>query len=269
MFVLSLTYLCWVVKDATNIFDNNMGFLLRSPMLIGPPPHLTPQPVWPDWLIYWTSGNLLKPLPTINLPKSSTFLGNFVNVSKSFIFAVKSCLGNFCRLLAIFFWSHCPQHADQPNSVIHPQKVSEFSLLYSYFFARVVKVLAFVASEILVRKKCYINENIKFTLFIFGALGFNATVVGNCWCCYCCCCCCCYCCCWLLLLLLMLLLMMEQISKSIVPKELIVQNGKTLRRWDRWQKDRRKEKKCRSLCPSSWNLISVKSGVDALEGNVL
>ena len=143
------------------------------------------------------------------------------------------------------------------------------TVLYTLFFARVVKVLAFVASEILVRKKCYINENITFTLFIFGALGFNATVVGNCWCCYCCCCCCCYCCCWLLLLLLMLLLMMEQISKSIVPKELIVQNGKTLRRWDRWQKDRRKEKKCRSLCPSSWNLISVKSGVDALEGNVL
>ena len=60
------------------------------------------------------------------------------------------------------------------------KKVCEFSLLYSYFFARVVKVKAFVASEILVRKKCYINETIKFTLFIFGALGFNATVVGYC-----------------------------------------------------------------------------------------
>ena len=36
------------------------------------------QPVWPDLAIYWTLGNFLKPLATINLPKSPTFLGNFV-----------------------------------------------------------------------------------------------------------------------------------------------------------------------------------------------
>ena len=34
-------------------------------------------PVWPDWAIYWTLGNFSKPLATINLPKSLTFLGNF------------------------------------------------------------------------------------------------------------------------------------------------------------------------------------------------
>ena len=33
--------------------------------------------VWPDWAIYWTLGNFSKPLATINLPKSLTFLGNF------------------------------------------------------------------------------------------------------------------------------------------------------------------------------------------------
>ena len=44
---------------------------------------------------------------TINLPKSPTFLANFVKVSKSFIFLVKSFLGNFYRHLAIFFWSNC------------------------------------------------------------------------------------------------------------------------------------------------------------------
>ena len=33
--------------------------------------------VWPDCAIYWTLGNFSKPLATINLPKSSTFLGNF------------------------------------------------------------------------------------------------------------------------------------------------------------------------------------------------
>ena len=37
-------------------------------------------PVWPDWAIYWTLGNFLKPLATINLPKSPPFLGNFCKV---------------------------------------------------------------------------------------------------------------------------------------------------------------------------------------------
>ena len=52
-------------------------------------------------------GNFFKPLATINLPKSLTFLGNFLKVSKSIIFLVKSFLGNFYRYLAIFIWSHC------------------------------------------------------------------------------------------------------------------------------------------------------------------
>ena len=34
-------------------------------------------PVWPDWALYWTLGNFLKPLATMNLSKSPTFLGNF------------------------------------------------------------------------------------------------------------------------------------------------------------------------------------------------
>ena len=38
--------------------------------------------VWPDWAIYWTLDNFLKPLATINLPKSPTFLGNFWKVVK-------------------------------------------------------------------------------------------------------------------------------------------------------------------------------------------
>ena len=63
--------------------------------------------VWPDWGIYWTLGNFLKPLLTINLPKSATFLGNFVKVSKSLFFLVKSFIGNFYRHLAAFYWSHC------------------------------------------------------------------------------------------------------------------------------------------------------------------
>ena len=63
--------------------------------------------VWPDLAIYWTLDNFLKSLATIDLPKSPTFLGFLVKVSKSIIFLVKSFLGNFDRHLAIFFWSHC------------------------------------------------------------------------------------------------------------------------------------------------------------------
>ena len=49
-------------------------------------------------------GKFLKPLATLNLPKSPTFLGIFVKVSKSIIFLVKQFLGDFYRHLAIFFW---------------------------------------------------------------------------------------------------------------------------------------------------------------------
>ena len=36
--------------------------------------------VWTDWAIYWTLGNFLMPLATINVSKSPTFLGNFCKV---------------------------------------------------------------------------------------------------------------------------------------------------------------------------------------------
>ena len=51
-------------------------------------------------------GQLLKPLAKINLPKSLSFLGNSCKGGKIYHFLVKSYLGNFYRLLAIFFWSH-------------------------------------------------------------------------------------------------------------------------------------------------------------------
>ena len=51
-------------------------------------------------------GNFLKPLATINLAKSPTFLGNFCKGVKIYIFLVKSFLGNFYRHLALFIWSH-------------------------------------------------------------------------------------------------------------------------------------------------------------------
>ena len=54
-------------------------------------------------------GNFLKPLETIILRKSPTFLGNFCKGGKSIIFLVRSFWGNIYRHLAIFFWSRCPR----------------------------------------------------------------------------------------------------------------------------------------------------------------
>ena len=55
--------------------------------------------VWPDWAIYWTLGKSLKPLATINLPKSPTFLGDFCKGVKIFNFSSEIIFG---QLLQIF-----------------------------------------------------------------------------------------------------------------------------------------------------------------------
>ena len=49
--------------------------------------------VWPDWVIYWTLVNFLKPLATINLPKSLTFFGNFCKGVKIYHFSSEIIFG--------------------------------------------------------------------------------------------------------------------------------------------------------------------------------
>ena len=67
-------------------------------------------PVWPDWAIYWTLGYFSKPLATIYLPKSPTFLGNFCKDVKIYHFSSEIILGNFYCHLATFCWVHCSPH---------------------------------------------------------------------------------------------------------------------------------------------------------------
>ena len=55
-------------------------------------------PVWPDWAIYWTLGNYLKPLATIILPKSPTLLGNFCKGVKIIHFLVNSFWAIFIHI---------------------------------------------------------------------------------------------------------------------------------------------------------------------------
>ena len=49
--------------------------------------------VWPDWAIFCTLGNFVKPLPTTNLAKSLTFLGNFCKCVKSYHFSSEIIFG--------------------------------------------------------------------------------------------------------------------------------------------------------------------------------
>ena len=49
--------------------------------------------MWPDLAIYWTLGKFSKPLATINLPKSPTFLDNFCKGVKIYHFSSEILFG--------------------------------------------------------------------------------------------------------------------------------------------------------------------------------
>ena len=51
------------------------------------------QVVWPNLAIYWTLGNFLKPLATINLLRSATSLGNFCVGAKILNFSSETIFG--------------------------------------------------------------------------------------------------------------------------------------------------------------------------------
>ena len=53
-------------------------------------------------MIYWTLGNFLKPLATIYLPNSPTFLGNYCKV---FHFSSEIIFGQLLLTFGDFFWS--------------------------------------------------------------------------------------------------------------------------------------------------------------------
>ena len=67
-----------------------------------------PLAVWPDWAIYWTLGEFLNTLATINLSKSPTFLGNFCKHVEIFHFTREIIFGQLLQTFGDFYWSHCP-----------------------------------------------------------------------------------------------------------------------------------------------------------------
>ena len=60
-------------------------------------------------------GNFLKPLATSNLPKSTTFLGNFCEGVKIFHFSSEIIFGQH---LAIFFWSRCSRERERERVLL-------------------------------------------------------------------------------------------------------------------------------------------------------
>ena len=59
--------------------------------------------VWPDWAIYWTLGDFLKTLATINLPKS--LLGNFCKGVKIYHFSSEIIFGQRLLTFGDFYLS--------------------------------------------------------------------------------------------------------------------------------------------------------------------
>ena len=81
--------ICWILK---NLFRKINLTLTKSKICFIRPlcnlgSHTLFWPVWPDRAIYLTLGNFVKPLATINLPKSPTFLGNFCKGVKIYHFS--------------------------------------------------------------------------------------------------------------------------------------------------------------------------------------
>ena len=78
-------------------------------------------PVWPDWSIYWTLGNFLNLLATINLPKT------FCKGVKIYHFPSEIILGNFYWHLEIFS-CHAAQDANSAQEGSVELKMDPISL---------------------------------------------------------------------------------------------------------------------------------------------
>ena len=68
-------------------------------------------PVWPDWAIFCTLANFLRPLATINLPKSPIFFGNFCKVVKIYHICSGIIFGQLLWIFGNFFLVTCCCHA--------------------------------------------------------------------------------------------------------------------------------------------------------------
>ena len=59
--------------------------------------------MWPDWAIFWTLDNFLKPLAAINLPQSSPFLGNYCKGVIIIHFSSETIFGQLLQTFGDFY----------------------------------------------------------------------------------------------------------------------------------------------------------------------
>ena len=110
----------------------------------------------PDWAIYWTLGNFLKPLASINLPKSLTFLGNFCKGVKIYHFYIEIIFRKLLQTFGDFYLvTLCaivtvPYHSSYLN----------FSL---YFYRKII-------SELCTRYTLQEDFTVNFSLYLYSVL---------------------------------------------------------------------------------------------------
>ena len=92
------------------------------------------------WRFFWILGNFLKPLATIILPKSPTFLGKFCKDVKIFHFSSEINFGQLLQTFGVFFWSHCREHSSM-GQVSPPFLQVWTQILYRI---RITKIFSFV-----------------------------------------------------------------------------------------------------------------------------
>ena len=90
-------------------------------------------PVWPNWAIHCTLGNFSKPVATIILPKSSTFVGNFCKCSQNLSFGqLKHFWATFIDIWRLFT-GHTGKYPKEKKRCYVPRREA-FS--YLLFWAR-------------------------------------------------------------------------------------------------------------------------------------
>ena len=75
--------------------------------------------------IYWTLGNFTKPVATISLPKSPTFLGNFCKGEKIFNVSSEIIFGQLLQTIWRFLSGHTAPGPIGTNDPFHRQPVKE------------------------------------------------------------------------------------------------------------------------------------------------
>ena len=97
---------CWLGWGSMSIGDPQQS--VGKSNIVSRVPHSTLWAVWTDWAIYWTLGSFSKPVATISLPKSPTFLGNYCKGVKIFNFHGEIIFGQLLQTFGNFLLVRLP-----------------------------------------------------------------------------------------------------------------------------------------------------------------